>query len=78
MAQKEEIRTRIYAQEKLLNREQMQIMEECRGLIYSLSNQAWDPAKQEDTRLDNDPDVADVADAWEYSWESFIDEIGVR
>ena len=78
MAQKEEIRTRIYAQEKLLNREQMQIMEECRGLIYSLSNQAWDPAKQEDTRLDNDPDVADVADAWEYSWEAFIDEIGVR
>ena len=78
MAQKEEIRTRIYAQEKLLNREQMQIMEECRGLIYSLNNQAWDPAKHEDTRLDNDPDVADVADAWEYSWEAFIDEIGVR
>ena len=22
--------------------------------------------------------LADVADAWEYSWEAFIDEIGVR
>lgn len=78
MAQKEEIRTRIYAQEKLLNRDQMQIMEECKLLQHSLSNQAWDPTKQEDTRLDNNPDVADVADAWEYSWQAFIDEIGVR
>ena len=78
MARKEEIRTRIYAQEKLLNREQLQILEDCKLLKYSLCNQAWDPTKQEDTRLDNDPDVADVADAWEYSWEAFIDEIGVR
>jgi len=47
-------------------------------LVHSLKNQVWNQTKQEDTRLDNNPDVADVADAWEYSWEAFIDEIGVR
>ena len=53
-------------------------MRECKLLSYSLQNQVWDESKAEDTRLDNEPDVADVADAWEYSWEAFIDQLGVR
>lgn len=48
-------------------------------LIFSLKNQVWDESKKgADVRLDNNPDIADVADAWEYSFEAFIDEIGVR
>ena len=78
MADKEQINARIYAQEKLLNQNRMAIMDCCPLLIHSLSNQIWDKKKVEDTRLDNDPDVADIADAWEYSWEVFIDELGVR
>ncbi len=78
MADKEQINARIYAQEKLLNQNRMAIMDCCPLLIHSLSNQIWDEKKVEDTRLDNDPDVADIADAWEYSWEVFIDELGVR
>jgi len=77
-AKKEEINTRIYAQDKMLNLGIMKVLKRCPNLVHSLKNQVWDPEKQEDTRLDNDPDVADVADAWEYSWEAFIDEIGVR
>lgn len=78
LASKEPINARIYAQVKLLNRGQMQLMRECKLLSYSLQNQVWDESKAEDTRLDNEPDVADVADAWEYSWEAFIDQLGVR
>lgn len=77
-AQKEEINTRIYAQERMLNTDKMLILSSCPNLIYSLQNQVWDESKPGDVRLDNDPDIADVADAWEYSWEEFIDEIGVR
>jgi len=78
MADKERINTRIYAQEKLLNQGRLAIMSSCPMLIHSLQNQVWDENKVEDIRLDVDPDVADIADAWEYSWESFIDELGVR
>lgn len=77
-AQKEEINTRIYAQEKMLNLGKMRILRRCPMLIHSLRNQVWDSKKSSDVRLDSDPDVADVADAWEYCWESFIDELGVR
>ncbi len=75
---KEEINTRIYAQEKMLNLGIIKIHRRCSMLIHSLSNQVWDEKKQTDTRLDVNPDVADIADAWEYSWMNFIDEIGVR
>ena len=75
---KEEINTRIYAQEKMLNLGIIKIHRRCPMLIHSLSNQVWDEKKQTDTRLDVNPDVADIADAWEYSWMNFIDEIGVR
>ena len=79
MAQKEEINTRIYAQEKMLNLGLIKILSKCQMLIFSLKNQVWDESKKgADVRLDNNPDIADVADAWEYSWEAWIDEIGVR
>lgn len=79
MAQKEEIKTRIYAQERMFNLGLIKILKKCQMLIFSLKNQVWDEKKKgEDVRLDNNPDVADIADAWEYSWERFIDDIGVR
>lgn len=78
MADKEQINTRIYAQERMLNMGIMKVVRNCDLLIHSLKSQVWDESKKEDTRLDNDPDVNDVADAWEYSFEKFIDELGVR
>ena len=77
-ARKEEINTRIYAQDKMLNLGIMKIHKRCPMLVHSLSNQVWDEKKTGDVRLDNNPDIADIADAWEYSWQPFIDEIGVR
>lgn len=77
-ANKEEINTRIYAQEKLLNLGKVKILKRCQNLINSLKNQVWDPKSLEDKRLDDTPEIADIADAWEYSWEEFIDELGVR
>ncbi len=81
-AKKEEIVTRIYAQEKMLNLHLMSIMRRCTLLIHSLKNQVWDEKRKDkngkNIRLDNNPNIADVADAWEYSFEAFIDEIGVR
>jgi hypothetical protein len=77
-ARKEEINTRIYAQERLLNLGRVKILRRCPLLIHSLKNQVWDGKKSGDVRLDNDPDIADIADAWEYSWQAFIDELGVR
>jgi len=78
LAEKEQINTRIYAQERMLNLGKMQIMRSCPLLINSLKNQIWDEKQPGDIRLDNNPDIADVADAWEYSWQVFIDELGVR
>ncbi|MEA4811167.1 MAG: hypothetical protein VB108_01200 [Anaerolineaceae bacterium] len=77
-AQKEEINTRIYAQERMLNTGKLSILSSCPKLIYSLQNQVWDETKAGDVRLDNDPDVNDVCDSFEYSWEAFIDDLGVR
>lgn len=77
-ATKEEINTRIYAQEKMFNLGVVKILKRCANLINSLKNQVWDPKSLEDRRLDDTPEIADVADAWEYSWQEFIDELGVR
>ena len=44
-------------------------------------NQLWNDKKAQmgiDERLDADPRVNDVADAEEYSWENFIEEMGVK
>jgi hypothetical protein len=76
-AKKEEITTRIYAREKMLNLGIYKVLRRCPLLIHSLRNQVWD-VKLEDTRLDSDPEIADIGDADEYSWEAFIDELGVR
>lgn len=78
LANKEEITTRIYAKVKMLTLGLWQVMRKCQMIIYSTSNQLWDEKKDEDTRLDIEPAVNDVADAEEYSWQAFIDEIGVR
>ena len=76
MARKEEINTRIFAQEKMLNTHKMRISERCENIIFSLKNQTWDD-KHPDTRLDNNPDIADWGDGFEYSWAEFINEIGI-
>jgi len=77
MASKEEINTRIYAQEKMLNIGLLKIRRKCTKLVFSLQNQTWDE-KHTDQRLDENPDINDIADAFEYSWEAWIDDIGVR
>ncbi len=79
IARKEQIKTRIYAKERMLNTGKWQVMKHCERVIFSTANQVWDDRHPgEDIRLDNDPRVNDVADAEEYSWEAFIDEMGVR
>ena len=79
IAHKEQINTRIYAKEKMLNTGKWHVMKWCERVIYSTANQVWDDKHPEkDVRLDNEPAVNDVADAEEYSWEHFIDEMGMR
>lgn len=78
LAKKENITTRIYAKEKMLNKDKWFVLDKCSMVIYSTQNQLWDSKKDYDARLDNDPDVNDVADAEEYSWEAFIYELGVK
>ena len=61
----------------MLNTHKMRISERCKNIIFSLKNQTWDE-KHTDQRLDENPDINDIADAFEYSWEAWIDDIGVR
>lgn len=81
VANKRNILDRVYAKERMLNLGKWQVMRNCRMVIYSTANQLWDEKKAGkgvDERLDNDPKVNDVADAEEYSWEAFIEEMGVQ
>lgn len=79
VARKEPINTRIYAKERMLNLGKWQVMKWCEMTIFSTQNQVWDESKpNKDVRLDNEPAVNDVADAEEYSWEAFIDQMEVR
>lgn len=80
LADKRHILDRLYAKERMLNRGKWAVMRWCRMVIYSTANQLWNEKKAEkgvDERLDNDPRVNDVADAEEYSWEAFIEDMGV-
>lgn len=77
MAKKEEINARLFAQERMFNMGLLKIRKKCEILIHSLKNQTWD-SKFPNQRLDADPNINDVADAFEYSWEEFIDEIGAK
>ena len=80
IANKRQINDRIYAKERMLNLGKWHVMRHCTMVIYSTSNQLWNEKKTEkgqDVRLDNDPKVNDVADAEEYSWEEFIEEMEV-
>ena len=80
VADKRDILDRIYAKERMLNLGKWHVMRNCKMVIYSTANQLWNEKKAEkhkDERLDNDPKVNDVADAEEYSWEPFIEEMGV-
>ena len=80
LANKRDILDRIYAKERMLNLGKWHVLRNCSMVIYSTSNQLWNEKKAEkriDERLDNDPKVNDVADAEEYSWEPFIEEMGV-
>ena len=81
VADKQNIIDRIYAKERMLNLGKWKVMRNCRMVIYSTANQLWNEKKSDkgvDERLDNDPRVNDVADAEEYSWEPFIEEMGVQ
>ena len=81
VANKRNILDRVYAKERMLNLDKWQVMRNCKMVIYSTANQLWDEKKAGkgvDERLDNDPKVNDVADAEEYSWEAFIEEMGVQ
>lgn len=81
LADKRQINERIYAKERMLNTGKWHVMRWCEMVVYSTSNQLWDEKKTDkgqDVRLDNDPKVNDVADAEEYSWEPFIEEMGVQ
>ena len=81
LADKRQINERIYAKERMLNTGKWHVMRWCEMVVYSTSNQLWDEKKTDkgqDVRLDNDPRVNDVADAEEYSWEPFIEEMGVQ
>lgn len=81
IAKKELIKTRIFAKTKMINLHKWAVMDHCKMVIYSTANQVWNEQKAKmgvDERMDNDPRINDVADAEEYSWEPFIDAIGVR
>lgn len=81
LAQKRDILARIYAKERMLNRGKWAVLRSCPMVIYSTANQLWNEKKALlgiDERLDADPKVNDVADAEEYSWENFIEEMGVK
>ena len=81
LADKRPINERIYAKERMLNLGKWHVMRNCEMVIYSTANQLWNEKKTDkgvDERLDNDPKVNDVADAEEYSWEPFIEEMGVQ
>ena len=81
IADKRQINERIYAKERMLNLGKWKVLRSCEMVIYSTANQLWDEKKTDkgqDVRLDNDPKVNDVADAEEYSWEPFIEEMGVE
>ena len=81
IAKKEQIKVRIFAKIRMLNLGKWNVMEHCKMVIFSTANQVWDEKKGDkgvDERLDNDPRVNDVADAEEYSWEPFIDDMDVR
>lgn len=81
LAQKRDILDRIYAKERMLNRGKWAVLRSCPMVIYSTANQLWNEKKALlgiDERLDADPRVNDVADAEEYSWENFIEEMGVQ
>lgn len=81
LAQKRNILDRIYAKERMLNRGKWAVLRSCPMVIYSTANQLWNEKKALlgiDERLDADPKVNDVADAEEYSWEQFIEEMGVQ
>lgn len=79
IAKKEAINTRIYAKQRMLNQDKWHVMKWCDMVIFSTQNQVWDDSHpNKDVRLDNEPKVNDVADAEEYAWEAFIDQMGVR
>lgn len=78
LAKKEKIKTRIYAKAKLMAAGRWAALRGCVMVIYATANQVWDAKKKDDERMDVEPAVNDVADAEEYSWEAFLNELGVR
>ncbi len=78
LAKKEKIKTRIYAKAKMMATGRWTALRGCVMVIYATANQVWDAKKADDERLDVEPAVNDVADAEEYAWEAFMEELGVR
>ena len=78
LAKKGEIKTRIYAKSKLMATGRWAMLKGCPLVRYATANQVWDAKKADDERLDVEPAVNDVADAEEYAWATFMEELGVR
>ena len=76
LAKKGEIKTRIYAKSKLMATGRWAMLKGCPLVRYATANQVWDAKKKEDARLDVEPAVNDVADAEEYAWTAFLEELG--
>lgn len=71
---KKPIKDRIFAGSTLLNTKRMFIGNDCLLVQGGLENAVWNP-KVPDERLDNFSSDIDILDAFEYSWEPFIDRL---
>lgn len=75
---KNEITQRIIAGNTLFNIGRLKIKKGCDILIGGLQSAVWDSKaaeKGKDVRLDNFSSDIDILDAWEYSWERFMNKL---
>lgn len=73
------ITERIYALNGFMTEGRYFVMKDCVNIINSLSTQVWDDKDPtEDIRLDNGTIDIDTADANEYSWSPWIQQLKLR
>lgn len=75
---KRKITDRIYCTNALLSTGRMRVMQDCELLRAGLRSAVWDPREAEkgkDVRLDNFSTDIDILDAFEYSWERFMNKL---
>lgn len=68
------IAERIACKSRLMAEGRWTVLESCKNVINSTSTQMWDTAHP-DKRLDNGTTDIDTADAEEYAWERFINQL---